>query len=93
MEPRDPKPAALAQAIAYMTAVQENPDGPSELSDELFAEAVESDEGAATLLVGLQSLASYLLVLIEKDTGQSASDVLQRVARGIERPPRPEGGV
>jgi len=84
MEPRHPKTDATAAAIAYLTAVHEQPDGLSPLALELHREAYFADEGA-TLFVGLQNVAVWLLVKLEKATGQTAAEVLQEMARQNER--------
>jgi hypothetical protein len=81
MQPDDPRVEATAVAIAYLTALSETPDRPSnELSQALTAEAYDKDSGG-TLIAGLTNVALHLLVKVEKATGQSTAEILQDIAR------------
>jgi hypothetical protein len=86
VEPFDPKKETTAEAIAYLTAVYETPPGKTsnELSRELLDKAV-LDDGGMRLLAGFINLSYLLLAKIEKATEQPPDEVLQDVARYIQR--------
>jgi hypothetical protein len=80
MDQSDPKADTTAQAIAFLTARYETPGTVSELEQSLYEDALIKDDGAS-LLIGMMNVVTWLLVKLENATGQTASEILQDIAR------------